>query len=55
MGHCQKRKTIFDVKTMMLETEGELGTEFVEIENCCDLKHTIESSGFDNISVMRFL
>jgi hypothetical protein len=30
-------------RTLMLEAKGETETEFVEIENCCDLKHTIDS------------
>jgi hypothetical protein len=55
MGHRQKRKGLFDAKTLMLEAKGETETEFFEIENCCDLKHTIDSSGFNNITVMRFL
>jgi hypothetical protein len=33
MGHCQKRKALFDVKTLMLEAKGETETEFIEIEN----------------------
>jgi hypothetical protein len=33
MGHHQKHKALFDVKTLMLEAKGETETEFVEIEN----------------------
>jgi hypothetical protein len=52
MGYRQKRKGLFNAKKMMLEAKGE---KFVEIENCCDLKHMIDSSGFNNITVMCFL
>jgi hypothetical protein len=37
------------MKTMLV-ANGETEKDFVEIdiENCCDLKHTINSSGFNN-------
>jgi hypothetical protein len=49
MGHRQKRKGLFNAKILMLEEKGGTETEFVEIENCCDLKHTIDPSGFNHL------
>jgi hypothetical protein len=52
IGHRQRCKAPFNIETMMLEAEAESGMEFVETENWCELKNTIDSSGFDNITVM---
>jgi hypothetical protein len=55
MGHHHRCNAPLEFEMLMLEAEGETGSEFVEIENCCELKNTIDSSGLDNIPVMCFL
>jgi hypothetical protein len=49
----RKKNYQANVQDVLLEAEGE-GTEWIECDNCCDLKSSIDSSYFDKLTVVTF-
>jgi hypothetical protein len=49
----RKKNSRANVQEVLSEAEGE-GTEWIECDNCCDLKSSINSSYFDKLTVVKF-
>jgi hypothetical protein len=49
----RKKNSRVNVQEVLSEAKGE-GTEWIECDNCCDLKSSIDSSYFDKLTVVTF-